>query len=451
MKDFYNGSAILKEIQEVSNFPAKFVFEHNSEGISGRFPKISDIQFSNTYWQLFEHPNGTFNLLNAYYDNRVSKSPTIRILGSVKLLEPSASQSKVICQLWFKNLDIPVISPVTEYLYLWRKEYGYQKNKFLHPYLLCCKIPKLYRYKVPLSVSLVHHMSDTASNVLKIINNRPANGVKKKFGVCVKQLDFFYNDMSVILIEWLELLFSMGVEKVHIYNLIAHDNIIKVLRYYEKLRKVELSPISLPGYQPNIPSFYHKYLYDNMASKNFLEVMLFNDCFYRNMYEFEWLAVLDVDELIMPGGTAKTWSHILQKIKTFSKFDEYSFRNVYFFDENKYLNVTRENVAPYLHYSKSIHRALNFSREGFWEKSLYSTDRVLTIHNHYAIECVKGKNCRCHEVDITIARLQHYCFNKKCTDKEPAIIDYNIRKYTYQITRSTLKTLEELNFIRMKK
>ncbi len=42
---------------------------------------------------------------------------------------------------------------------------------------------------------------------------------KKRFAVCVKGLDFPSEDISVRLVEWLELLRALGADKVFLYNL----------------------------------------------------------------------------------------------------------------------------------------------------------------------------------------------------------------------------------------
>lgn len=82
---------------------------------------------------------------------------------------------------------------------------------------------------------------DNATNNLRIIYEKPA--VKKDFAVCVKGLDFLHEDLSVRLVEWIELLNLLGADKVFFYELQVHPNISKVLKYYEQEGKV--SPTKL--------------------------------------------------------------------------------------------------------------------------------------------------------------------------------------------------------------
>merc|ERR1711878_199897 len=109
-------------------------------------------------------------------------------------------------------------------------------------------------------------------------------GEKKKFAVCVKGLDFPEDDLSIRLTEWLEVLGSLGADKIFLYNLEVHPNITKVLDYYSAQGLVDVTPISLPGYQPNLPILQHMYLKSKLNNKR----------------QNEYIALLDIDEVIMP-------------------------------------------------------------------------------------------------------------------------------------------------------
>jgi hypothetical protein len=73
--------------------------------------------------------------------------------------------------------------------------------------------------------------------------------------------------------------------------------VTKVLDDFVKQGKVDLTPISLPGYQPNIQLLQHLYLKSKLNNKRQNEVIPYNDCLYRNMYRYEYIALLDIDEV----------------------------------------------------------------------------------------------------------------------------------------------------------
>jgi len=77
----------------------------------------------------------------------------------------------------------------------------------------------------------------------------------------------------------------------------VHPNITKVLDHYQRLGKVEVTPLTLPGSQPNIPGFQHMYLTKKVNHKRQNELIPYNDCLYKNLYLYEYIALLDVDEV----------------------------------------------------------------------------------------------------------------------------------------------------------
>ena len=151
--------------------------------------------------------------------------------------------------MWFNGIDKPVISKVLEYKFIWKKEWGNNKMGIFQPYLMACRLPKSHWNQVPLSVSIVENICDKPTNNLRVIYNKlPEDETdKKEFAVCVKGLDFPNDDLSVRLIEWIELLRILGADKIFFYNLEVHPNVTKVLNYYEDKSYIDLTPISLPG------------------------------------------------------------------------------------------------------------------------------------------------------------------------------------------------------------
>lgn len=281
---------VLAELEkQLPNFPLVYLMDkkgfHYKNKTCAKFPTIYDININNIYWQETDTSNGTFYLYGAYLDVRKNNrlGPTVRILGMINRLEPSV---KTHCQFWFNGTREPVISKVLEYKYIWYRKWGNYKPGIFQPYMLACQLPKTHWDKVPLSVSVVEDVCDTATNNLKVIYNKLESGEtqKKQFAVCVKGLDFPTDDLSVRLIEWIELLHLLGADKIFLYNLEVHPNVTKVLNYYEEKGYVDLTPISLPGYQPNIQVLQHLYLKSKTNNKRQNELIPYNDCLYRNMY-----------------------------------------------------------------------------------------------------------------------------------------------------------------------
>ena len=81
---------------------------------------------------------------------------------------------------------------------------------------------------------------------------------------------------------------------------------LQVLDYYSSTGFVDVSPITLPGRQPNnpllqvcvalvvqldtnhVPIFQTLFLKNKVMNKRQFEILLYNDCLYRNMYRSDF-------------------------------------------------------------------------------------------------------------------------------------------------------------------
>ncbi len=458
---------VVKELQgQLPNLPLVYLHENKNKNWHLRkennktcasFPKMYNLHISNLYWQETETSDGTFYLYGAYLDKRKENrlGPTIRILGMINRIEPKV---KTFCQIWFSGQKAPVISKVLEYKYIWFKKWGNYKNGINQPYLLACQLPSTHWNLTPMSVSVVEHECDTATNNLRVIYNVLQPGEKKKkFGVCVKGLDFPDYDMSVRLSEWIETLSALGAEKVFLYKLDVHPNVTKVLEYYHDVGKVSLTPLTLPGYMPNMRGLQHLYLKNMLNFKRQNEIIPYNDCLYRNMYRYEYLALLDIDEVIMPK-KAKNWKDMMEqevipasfKVKNVTRAS-YNFRNVYFMDSM--LKEPFKDIPQYMHMMQHVYRSVKYTNPGAHVKCFHDTEQVLVLHNHFPLGCIDGK-CSSYSVDIDVGQLQHYrakCVNelKRVCGKlfiENIVLDAAIWRYKEKVVASTVNTLKDLDF-----
>jgi len=425
-----------------------------------KFPDIFDLHFNNKYWQVTETSNGTFYLYGAYLDVRPTNrlGPTVRVLGMINRLEPSV---KTFCQLWFSDSLEPVISKVLEYKYIWYKKWGNYKQGLFQPYLLACQLPKTHWGKTPASVSIVEDKCDKASNNLRVTYNKPAEGEeKKKFAVCVKGLDFPEDDLSIRLTEWIEVLGALGADKIFLYNLEVHPNITKVLDYYSKAGLVDVTPISLPGYQPNLPVLQHMYLKSKLNNKRQNELIPYNDCLYRNLYRYDYIALLDIDEVITPikhSNWADMMEEVVQtslKVKNETRAS-WNFRNVYFMDEmlDAHEHNHFKDIPDYLHMMQHVYRSANYTKPGQYVKCFHNPQKALILHNHFPLGCLGGV-CTSYPVDTGLGHLQHYrqdCVNtlkKSCANdfKSNSVKDTTIWKVKDAVIQRTNEALQKMGF-----
>lgn len=452
---------IVEDVQQqIPSLPIAYWNRHKNKAMyyknesCAKFPSIFELEFNNVYWQILQTTNGTFQLYGAYYDvRRFSKiGPAIRILGMINRIEPTV---KTYCQIWFESQQEPVFVKVMEYKYIWYKKWGNYKQGIYQPYLIACQIPHKYHKIVPASVSIVEKPCDTATNNIRIIYNKPEK--KKDFAVCVKGLDFLHEDLSVRLVEWIELLGILGAEKVFFYELQVHPNISKVLRYYEKLGRVESTPLTLPGGQPNVPGFQHMYLVRKVNHKRQNELIPYNDCLYKNLYTYKYIALLDVDEVIMPVNMM-SWKELMDvvEVKALEIRNEtrasYNVRNVYFLDDLIHTHGWFKDIPKYMHMLQHVYRSKNFTKPNQYVKCFHNPERALTLHNHFPLACL-GSGCTSYSINTTDAQLQHYradcvkTLKKTCTEyRQNSVVDTTIWKYKDKLISRTTETLKNLGF-----
>ncbi len=157
---------------------------------------------------------------------------------------------------------------------------------------------------------------DKATNVLTVTYETPAEGEERnEIAVCVKVTDqrssrssissarsksllsrltsqgmSFYNsdaNLSARIVEWLELLRILGAERVFMYDMNVGESLQVVLEYYQQQGLVDLTPLTLSGFFPNLPQLQNLFVRRRKTHKRKLEVVPYNDCLYRNLYKYK--------------------------------------------------------------------------------------------------------------------------------------------------------------------
>ncbi|KAK5640523.1 hypothetical protein RI129_011334 [Pyrocoelia pectoralis] len=457
---FYDDTLIEDIQKRMPNLPIIYWNKNRNKQMRlnnscARFPSIFELKYDNIYWQTLRTTNGTFHLFGAYLDTRRDNplGATVRILGMLDRIAPTVT---TYCQFWFDGKKEPVIVKSLEYNYIWHKGWGNYRQGIYQPYLISCNIPTEYQNRVPESISLVENVCDTSTNNVRVIYNQPME--KKDFAVCVKGLDSLHQDWSVRLVEWIELLSLLGADKIFFYELQVHPNMSKVLKYYENEGKIQVTPISLPGGLPNGPYLQHLYLTKRITNKRQNEVIPYNDCLYKHMYEYKYIVLLDVDEVIIPlNGTS--WKELMEQVlrKALKVNKEartsYAVRNVYFLDNLLHDHGWFDEIPRYMHMLQHVYRAKNFTGPSAYIKCFHNTDKVLTLHNHYPRACLRG-GCYSYSIDTTDAQLQHYrrdCVadvsKSECEDfKKNGILDTTIWKFKQPLMERVPMVLRNLGY-----
>lgn len=396
-------------------------------------------------WQKLRASYVDFKLLNAYYDDRVSlaSGPVIRVIG---LVSEIISETNVFCQMRFEGIEETIVTASYEMKLMWLDNWPINSDGYA-PYLISCTNPLVSFNLVPHEVSLAGGPCDAATNNLQIIRNYPESDKKGQIAICVKALNF-QDDITMKLVEWMEVIKLLGADKVFFYVVSVHENVMKALRFYEKLRNVKLEFIGTPE---GLPA--------TSTQKYQIEVILFNDCLYKHSNEFDYLAPLDIDELILPTRPEdRTWSDLIERFsknKRHRNKQSFAFRQAYFLSNNNHEGEIQPEAPRDFHFLQSVYMSLPISAEGLTGKSFQSTQRVLLMHNHYPMACVNEENCHRAHIKVENAKLHHYrrgCFQfteDYCKGlKNTTVKDLTLWKYKDELVtnvRQTLKALESFD------
>ncbi|XP_003493524.1 uncharacterized protein LOC117159071 [Bombus vancouverensis nearcticus] len=391
---------------------------------------------------------GQLFLYSAHLDLRVAGYPSLRVIGVKRGPLPT---SGLFCTVWYKEEErgraVSVEALVST---IWLDEWGETVDSYAG-ILVGCQLPPdaaIEPSKVYVGLEPCHQ---NASHSLTI-NGEDRNEAKERrrqFTLCIKGLDFD-EDISRKIVAFVEFHRILGAEHFYFYVFNVHENVLKVLRLYERSNVIRWFNLTLPGDLPNEKIARRRFLSEDIWIKRRMELIPYNHCFYDNLHRSEFVLPIDIDEAIVPA-RRKNWYELLldERIKlgrNFKDFASYSVRNVYFFPELQTRNqtdrasfeVNSTNILPDLDYLDTIRTAC-ISPEGDSVKSFVSTRRALTVHNHYALTTLNPSTRRAHHFDPEDVLKHHH---RACDDRH---LDCEIMMGDVRVDESALRYADELN------
>jgi len=209
-------------------------------------------------------------------------------------------------------------------------------------------------------------------------------------------------------------------------------------------------------------------------NKRQFEVLIYNDCLYRNMYRFKYIAILDIDEVIVPK-KHKSWSSMMEEVLEASSKDpktiSWHFRHVYFIDsmtkkQTKDLLTEKldgkipppvpfytSDIPEHLHMMSHVFRSANHSKGRDYTKSFIDPEKALIVFNHYPLASLEGA-WSSHEVDLDVGHLHHYrsyCVDlvKDCEESymRHTVKDTSVWTWKDAVIRNSAHVLRKLGFL----
>ena len=225
---------------------------------------------------------------------------------------------------------------------------------------------------------MCRHSNSSSWIIIPLITVRhtPRDSNVPTLAVCVKAAIGNLNEMR--LIEWIEFQRLLGINKIAIYDSAVTGQAINVLDYYTKQGLVDQLPFNyllkmhmLMKEDPIIKMLAN----ENLVFEQGYLVSI-NDCLYRYASQYEYIMVIDLDELIIPHGDDTLIELLARAKKYHPNAAAYTFETAWHLES---FGPSSADEVGYLHTQKYRKRTHPMKSQ---PKSIFHTDRIVTANWH---------------------------------------------------------------------
>ncbi|XP_034024948.1 uncharacterized protein LOC117509385 isoform X1 [Thalassophryne amazonica] len=252
------------------------------------------------------------------------------------------------------------------------------------------------------------------------------------------------------LVQSLEVLRILGVSRVVVYKTSCSPETQRLLDYYTNTGFVEVIPWSITRFVNVSRSWLPQHGPGDLHY--FGQITALNDCLYRYMYQTRYMALHDVDELILPH-TVDSWSELLPQLEQKHgadlcfKFENTVFPNTIFtlpptspspqLPVNLWQGVTGVNILAHLRYEYSLsNKVYNF-------KIIINPRPVFSVTVHGVLESKKD----CIWVSTSDARMHHTRAPVQPESADQLIYDGRLLDYSSRLIPSVSAVLRTAGLI----
>ncbi|XP_028275133.1 uncharacterized protein LOC114444612 [Parambassis ranga] len=271
--------------------------------------------------------NGTKTLLlSAYLEHRTDRKE-VRVIAVVLRSEAVAYRCLFCCQ---EQLHI---SDGVCNIHIDHFGFAYGTADIMCPVPSGCEAPSC------ITVTSAAGSSDVDREFLEVKNqNVKSDAFPYSFTVCLSTMFDFTNVLQFV--QSLEMMQLLGVDRVVVYKTSCSPETQHILDYYTHKGLVEVIPWSLSRYLNVSRSWLPAHGPGDLHY--FGQIAALNDCLYRYMYQSRYVALQDMDELILPQSVS-SWSELLPQLE-----QKYGVDRCYMFENNVFPNTIKPPNSPTL-------------------------------------------------------------------------------------------------------
>ncbi|XP_063230453.1 uncharacterized protein LOC134535315 [Bacillus rossius redtenbacheri] len=347
-------------------------------------PQDPNVAAQDGVWQEVAGTRDRFLVYSAFHDGRGSRA-LVRVVGAARTSRPD----RVWCRLLYPTRAVTVLARVKVIRENWRLRYS--------ACFVLCPLRGGEPGEAPASVSVVSRVRAAPANHLRVNRAGNSSAPEASVAVCVKPLHFSYNQ-PLQMLEFLELYGLLGVRHFTLYNHTIGPQVACVLEDYVSRGSVTLLPWQL-----------------NMASQKEIRTeglfAALNDCLYRSMHRYSYVALVDLDEFIVPRHN-DTLQDLIRELDNGSYPDTgcYIFQNAFFYlqwGDDVAALASGDQLERSLVTLRKTRRSAELHPYKKRSKYLCRPERVVEAGNHFAWQYLRWEH-RALNVPPDAAILHHY-------------------------------------------
>ena len=272
---------------------------------------------------------------------------------------------------------------------------------------LRCRRSECSEDEIPVSVAISRNTDCTdASAQIPVINRQlPKESEKKTLGTCVQGPVYGSTSLEEI-VEFIEMNRALGVDIITLYVMEMENETWQFLEDHY-VNRGYLRLLRWKKMEKWIPLHY------------FGQPLLLQDCLYRNMHKVKYLAIHDLDEILLPK-THKTLPQLLNSIEGHDSYHSYSFGNCFYIEnesEDKLSIVPCDKMHVPKYFTKTNRlKCYCFDHSPYRNKYIVQTDLAVELCTHELCRYIRGRS---YDIPHSLANNAHYrnALPNDCNDK----------------------------------
>ena len=380
---------------------------------------------------------------SAFVDHRHGRTTRIIIFG----LQDISLQARLVCGYNYKGHIYQFFADAVGAIYAKWPSRGLKYHA--------------YKYSFKLNSTDSVHQITNVTEVVVANYGRYSKGVRipikhiglhrrpTRMGVCVKAIWGHINSQR--LVEWIEFNRILGISKFILYDTTITGSARSVLEYYQSLGVVDLVDFAFSLQTSQLmydDPIRRKLSNDRLVLEQSYLVSL-NDCIYRYRDSFHYIAVIDLDEVIVPENKENLYALITRASMEFPTAPSFLFLTAWHLDEYGSSDLGG-NISEGLYMQRHLMRTQVMESQ---PKSIVDTDKVLSVNWHSVITTRIGFSGNTYLSAKDYGFVHHFRNSCKynvtqCQDiKDHVKVDKMIPRYKERVTNATMSVLNKLDLI----